>query len=167
VNTHGSNDEIDIELGPEDQLGMFFFHFLSLSNINFTVEELKKHWRSPIYSFFNPDVTFQYHENRPCHFFTCAAPRCKVSAGGVRRFQDSKDKASTANLKHHAIRCFGADAVNDAIAGKKTAPNTSIFTLFARQGKQPPVKYSHRVHTNPEVRSVIFILSYSFSDTYL
>jgi hypothetical protein len=27
VNTHGSNDEIDIELGPEDQLGMFFFIF--------------------------------------------------------------------------------------------------------------------------------------------
>jgi len=75
-----------------------------------------------------------------------------LRVGGVRRFQDSKDKASTANLKHHTLRCFGEDAVNAAIAGKQAAGrNGSIFALFARKGKQP-VKYSHRVHTNPEVR---------------
>jgi len=71
--------------------------------------------------------------------------------GGVRRFQDSKDKSSTANLKHHALRCFGADAVNAAVTGKKASTqNKSIFALFARKGKQL-VRYSHRVHTNPEV----------------
>ena len=86
----------------------------------------------------------------------CAAPKCKAPAGGVRRFQDSKDKASTANLKHHALRCFGEDAVNAAIAGKK-APSLSgsIFALFTCKGKQP-VKYSHHAHTNPEVRLVYF-----------
>jgi hypothetical protein len=130
---------------------VFFIHYQYSSKS--IIEELKKHWRSPIYSFFKPDVTFQYHDNRPCHFFTCAAAKCKVRAGGVRRFQDSKDKASTANLKHHALRCFGEDAVNDAIAGKKSlARNSSIFALFARKGKQPPAGYSHRVHTNPEIR---------------
>jgi hypothetical protein len=78
----------------------------------------------------------------------------------VRRFQDSKDKSSTANLKHHAIRCFGEDAINAAIAGKQpTARNGSIFALFARKGKQP-VQHSHRVHTNPEVR-LAFIVSNS------
>jgi hypothetical protein len=57
-----------------------------------------------------------------------------------------------ANLKHHALRCFGEDSVNAAIAGKKAAARSgSIFALFARKGKQP-VRYSHRVHTNPEVR---------------
>ena len=119
-------------------------------------EALQKTWRSPIYSFFKPNVTFQIHDDRPCHFFACAAPKCKAPAGGVRRFQDSKDKASTANLKHHALRCFGEDAVNAAIARKK-APSLSgsIFALFARKGKQP-VKYSHRAHTNPEVRLVYF-----------
>jgi hypothetical protein len=122
-------------------------------NTNITVEELKMHWRSPIYSFFKPDVTIQYHQNRPCHFFTCAALKCKTRTGGVRRFQDSQDKASTANLKHHALRCFGEDAVNEAIAGQKpVGRNGSIFALFARKGKQLPVRYSHRVHTNPEVR---------------
>ena len=72
--------------------------------------------------------------------------------GIIRRFQDSKDKASTVNLKHHALRCFGTDAMNAAIAGKQAMNlNGSIFALFACKGKQP-VKYSHRVHTNPEVR---------------
>lgn len=119
-------------------------------------EALKNTWRSPIYSFFKPDVTFQTHDGRPCHFFVCAAPKCKVRAGGVRRFQDSKDKASTANLKHHALRCFGEDAVNAAIAGKEgPSLSGSIFALFARKGKQL-VKYSHRAHTNPEVRLVYF-----------
>jgi hypothetical protein len=120
--------------------------------LTFNSGALKNHWRSPIYSFFKPDVTFQYYEDRPCHFFKCAAPKCKVQAGGVRRFQDSKDKSSTANLKHHALRCFGADAVNTAIAGHKAAAsNGTIFALFAHNGKQP-VRYSHRVHSNPEVR---------------
>jgi hypothetical protein len=115
-------------------------------------EALKKGWRSPIYSFFKPDVTFQYHKGRPCHFFRCAAPKCKLRTGGVRRFQDSKDRSSTANLKHHALRCFGVDVVNAAIAGKEPSNHdSSIFALFARKGKQL-VKYLHRTHTNPEVR---------------
>ena len=75
-----------------------------------------------------------------------------MGAGGVRRFQDSKDKASTVNLKHHATHCFGEDAVNAAMTGKQASKrNGTIFALFARKGKQP-LKYSHRVHTNPEVR---------------
>jgi len=57
-----------------------------------------------------------------------------------------------ANLKHHALCCFGEDAINAAIAGKRAPKlSSSIFTLFARKGKQP-VKYSHCVHTNPEVQ---------------
>ena len=125
-------------------------------------EALKNTWRSPIYTFFKPEVTFQIHEGRPCHFFVCAASRCKVHTGGVRRFQDSKDKASTANLKHHALRCFGEDAVNAAISGKK-APSLSgsILTLFACKGKQL-VKYSHCAHTNPEVQLVCFNILFQF-----
>jgi hypothetical protein len=115
-------------------------------------EALKRTWRSPIYSFFKPDVSFQYHEGRPCHFFICAARKCKVRAGGVHCFQDSKDKSSMANLKHHALRCFSEDSVNTAIAGKEAATRSgSLFPLFAHKGKQP-VKYLHHVHTNPEVQ---------------
>lgn len=75
-------------------------------------------------------------------------------AGVVRHFQDSKDKASMANLKHHATCCFGEDAVNATMTGKQASKhNGLIFALFACKGKQP-LKYLHRVHTNPEVWSV-------------
>jgi hypothetical protein len=88
----------------------------------------------------------------PATFSPAQLASAKSQSGVVRRFQDSKDQSSTANLKHHALRCFGEDAVNEAITGKKSANrNGSIFALFARKGKQP-VKYSHRVHSNPEVR---------------
>ena len=118
----------------------------------FVPENLKKTWWSPIYTFFKPDVTLQYHEGQPYHFFACAAEKCKLRVGGMWHFQDSKDKSSTANLKHHVIWCFGEDAVNAALTGKKVQDNSScsIFSLFAHKGKQP-VKHSHHVHTNPEV----------------
>ena len=59
-----------------------------------------------------------------------------------------------ANLKHHVVRCFGEDAVSAAVTGKKADNcSCSIFSLFARKGKQP-VKHSHCVHTNPEVQYV-------------
>lgn len=53
------------------------------------------------------------------------------------------------------MKCFGEDAVNKALKGVKIGtPSGSIFAIFARQGQQP-VKYSHRVHTDAEVRYVL------------
>ncbi|KAG1874227.1 hypothetical protein C8R48DRAFT_434096 [Suillus tomentosus] len=76
------------------------------------LQKLKKNWRSPVYAFFDTDrVAVQNVDGRNCHFFPCAAQKCKTKIGGVRRFQDSKDKASTANLKNHAIGCFGDDTI--------------------------------------------------------
>ena len=79
-------------------------------------------------------------------------------AGGVRCYQDSKDWALTANLWHHALRCFGEEAVHN---GTKHADNDgtsdSIFSSFVRQG-QKPVQYSHRSHTNTEVWYDTFLL---------
>lgn len=119
---------------------------------------LKRTWRSPVYVFFKPEVIVQYCKGRLCHFFQCAAHKCKIASGGVCCYQDSKDKSSTANLKYHATRCFGDDAVALAIKGEIISSQSgSIFTVFARQG-QKPVNYTHRVHTNPEVRYVILYL---------
>ena len=50
--------------------------------------------------------------------------------------------------------------MNAALTGKKVQDysSRSIFSLFARKGKQP-VKHSHRVHTNSEVRYInLYIL---------
>jgi hypothetical protein len=104
----------------------------------------------PIYNFFKPDVTVQYHDGHLCHFFACAARPCKTPIGGVRRFQDSKDRASTANLKGHAIKCFGEDAVKVGTSSKSTQ-NGSVFAAFALQGQRPQQR-SHQVHTNIEFR---------------
>src|SRR6266849_3370994 len=102
-------------------------------------EALKKYWCSPIYSFFKIDsVAIQYDDGRMFHFFPCVALKCKAVAGGVRRFQDSKDKSSTANLKHHVIRCFSEEAVKSIITGgAQVTQSRSIFSLFAHLVQQP------------------------------
>ena len=123
--------------------------------------KLKRSWRSSVYSFFKPKVTVEMYQGRPSHFFTCAAPRCKMKAGGIRRFQDSKDKSSTANLKYHATKCFGAEAVANAANGSDIkGQSSSIFTMFARPGQQP-IRYSHRAHTNAETRYAMFLSSHT------
>ena len=93
-------------------------------------EALKRARCSPIYTFFTNDVTYEVHEGRPCHFFKCAARLCKTKAGGVRRYQDSKDRTSTANLKYHAVKCFGADAVTTSNNVDPSRTNSSIFVQF-------------------------------------
>jgi hypothetical protein len=155
ANDSESEKEPEQELSPEDELGMYTCLAADDAAANqFTLDNLEKTWRSPIYTFFKPEVTLQYHDGRPCHFFACATKKCKLCAGGMQHFQDSKDKSSTANLKHHVVQCFGEDTVNAAVAGKKTDNcGRLIFSLFACKGKQP-VKHSHRVHTNPKVRYV-------------
>jgi len=117
----------------------------------FISEVLKKTCCSPIYSFFKSDVKLEYIDGQPCHFFHCSAHKCKTKIGGVQRFQDSQDKASTANLRQHARKCFGDEAMKQVMAGDSaTERSGSIFSAFACQGQQP-VRPSNWVHSNPEV----------------
>jgi hypothetical protein len=75
-----------------------------------------------------------------------------VTSYKCHRFQVSKDKASTANLRHHAIHCFGEDAVKIAMSVKDVeAHSGSIFAAFAHQGQQL-VQNSHRSLTNTEIQ---------------
>jgi hypothetical protein len=93
---------------------------------------LQKTWRSPVYGFFKSDIKIDTDNGRKFHFFKCAAKRCKVKGGGVRRYQDSQDRAGTSNLKTHAVKCFGADAVDAAFKKiPSIAPDGSIFASFA------------------------------------
>ena len=144
---------------PEEELGKYSFlcHIFTYK-CYYTTERLKKSWHSPAYGFFKSNVEIGTDGDRTYHFFRCAAKRCKNKAGGVRRYQDSKDRAATSNLKTHAIKCFGANAVNAAF-NKPTAgsPDGSIFACFARLG-QASVSFSHRAHTTDEMRFVIFFL---------
>ena len=117
------------------------------------VECLQGGWRSPVYAFFQAEVSVGYDEGHKYHFFKCASGKCKGKGQkGVRHYLDSKDHAAMSNLKSHAVRCFSQDLVKSAF--EKTQPggcNGSIFAVFARQGQQP-IKISHRAHTTEESR---------------
>ncbi|KAF8221741.1 hypothetical protein L208DRAFT_1326376 [Tricholoma matsutake] len=116
------------------------------------LKRLSKGWRSAAYGFFKPDVKVGYDGKHKYHLFSCAAKKCKGLKGvhGVQHFQDSKDHAATSNLKSHAIKCFGQEAVDAAFNGTHPkARDTSIFAAFARQGQQP-IKISHHAHTKAE-----------------
>jgi hypothetical protein len=128
------------------------FLLTSLSHPFLFTAAAKVTWRSSLYSFFKPEVTIEVHEGRIAHFFACSSKTCKTKARGVRRYQDKKDKSSTANLRHHAVRCFGEDTVNEALKGESGGNRSgNIFSAFASQG-QRPVTYSHRAHTSLEFR---------------
>lgn len=107
-----------------------------------------------MYGFYKPDVKVKFDGGCKYHYFKCSARHCRGN-GGVRRYQDSKDRAATSNLKAHAVKCFGKDVVDAAFS--KTSEggrDGTIFTMFARHGQQP-VKVSHRAHTTDETRYVI------------
>ncbi|KAH9957491.1 hypothetical protein BC827DRAFT_1137886 [Russula dissimulans] len=131
-----------------------------LSNfLTSTVDCLWKMWHSPVYGFFKVKVEIKYEDNCKYHYFKCAARHCK-GKGGVCRYQDSQDHAAMSNLKTHAVRCFGTDAVDAAFKkGPSTTPGTSIFGAFAQLGHQP-VSFSHRAHTIDETRVASFPLAH-------
>ena len=115
------------------------------------VEHLQGGWHSPMYAFFQAEVSVGYDEGHKYHFFKCASRKCKGKGQkGVCHYLDSKDHAAMSNLKSHAVRCFGQDLVESAF--KKTQPrwcDGSIFAAFTCQGQQP-VKISHCAHTTEE-----------------
>ena len=127
----------------------------TLPSLTCSPARLKENWHSPVYQFFQSDVTAGYDNGRKYHFFKCATTRCRNKGiHGVRRYQDSKDCGATSNLKSHAIRCFGKDVVAAAFGeGQTGKQDGSIFVAFARQG-QAPVKVTHRAHTTEETRYV-------------
>ncbi|KAJ7157518.1 hypothetical protein C8R43DRAFT_1125208 [Mycena crocata] len=61
---------------------------------------LRARWRSPVYSFYKSTVTIGYDKGRKYHFFYCTNPKCRNGKnGGIRRYLDKKDLASTGNCK--------------------------------------------------------------------
>ena len=92
--------------------------------------------------FVQAKVSVGHDEGRKYHFFKCASVKCKGKGQkGVRHYLDLKD---------HAVKCFGQDAVKATF--KKTQSggcDGSIFAVFTHQGQQP-VKISHCTHTTEE-----------------
>ena len=126
---------------------------------------MQKDWRSKIYAFFHSEVEIGYVEGRKCHEFTCNAKHCKgkgKNARVVRRYLDTKDKASTKSLRAHAIKCWGQEIVEKSEEARNIASarealkgaelrDGSITAIFERTGKGK-ISYSHRAHTEAETR---------------
>ena len=121
----GTSCSNSVELGPKEDLGSYLCDYLFMLTLIGFLEVLKAHWWSPIYTFFKPVIEFQYFKNQPCNFFTYTTPKFKTHVGSVCHFQDSKDKWSNANLKHHSLWCFGADTVNTIITVRNPLNATS------------------------------------------
>ena len=75
------------------------------------VERIMKHWKSPVYAFYERVPRVSYVGGRRCHEFYCAARKCNYKS---RRFLDNSNKASTGNLILHVKSCWGKEAWNAA-----------------------------------------------------
>ena len=91
----GNPSDIEImNVDPEKEHGSSIY---CLHHNCLTHKHLQKIWKwlgILQYSFFKSDgISIQYHDGCLCHFFPCAALKCKTTIGGVCCFQDSKDKS--------------------------------------------------------------------------
>ena len=76
--------------------------------------------------------------------------KCKIH-GGIKWYQDSQDHRAISNLKTHAMKCHGWDAVEAAFQGEDVkAKGRTIFAHFACIG-QASVKFSHKAHLSAEI----------------
>jgi hypothetical protein len=153
----GKKETDDEELGKLNLLLPLIRHLIC------SLERLQRDWRSKIYAFFNSEVKIKYPDGRKCHEFTCSAKYCKGKGKNprtVRRYLDTKDRASTKSLRAHALHCWGPEIVEKSeeasnIASARDAlkkadlRDGSITAVFERTGKGK-VTYSHRPHTENE-----------------
>ena len=122
---------------------------------------LKQTWCLPIYSFFKPNISFQYYEGQLCHIFTCVQcthRHCLLISG-------LKGQSISANLKHHALHCFGEDVDNAAIADKQVPKLcSSIFHSWHAKANNWCIKENctHKtLSANHDILYIIFICLYS------
>ncbi|KIM52480.1 hypothetical protein SCLCIDRAFT_141029, partial [Scleroderma citrinum Foug A] len=115
---------------------------------------LMKEWVSPIYAFFDPVPQIIEENRRRAHEFKCSARACKTK---VRRYLDKKDARFTSNMRKHAKKCWGEEAVATADDAQNAGEarkhivgsilrHGSITASFERKGKGN-IGYSHRQHT--------------------
>lgn len=131
--------------------------------IDSLVARLQKDWRSKVYAFFQTQVKIAYVDGRKCHEFICNAKNCKAKGNNprtVRRYLDTKDRASMKTLRAHAIKCWGQEIVERSEDAKNITSarevlkgaelrDGSITAVFERSGKGK-VTYSHKTHTATE-----------------
>ncbi|SJL07249.1 uncharacterized protein ARMOST_10592 [Armillaria ostoyae] len=120
-------------------------------------------WNAPVYAFYSPVPSIEYHDGRKCYVWACLAKNCHHE---VNRFLDTADASSTKNLRNHVKKCWGEDVLKAADEVKhlcdarkivqthqESAQNGSITQAFSHVKGKGKITYSHRQHTKPEARA--------------
>ena len=127
-------------------------------------EWIKKHWKAPIYAFFEAEPLVTYvmdpktGKDKKCYTFCCTNHGC---TGCIRHHLDSKDKSSTSNLRKHAKQCWGEDQLKMVDDSKNiiAAHNaigqiyqTGTITVHFERKDGSKITYSNKQHTKTEIR---------------
>ena len=100
------------------------------------LEALQAHWWSPIYTFFKPDIEFQYLKNWPCHFFTCTASKCKTLVGIVFRTQRTSCLLPTSSIMLYGALEQTLSTMLSLVRNLSNVTSQSLPCLPARANNQ-------------------------------
>ncbi|KAF9038032.1 hypothetical protein BJ165DRAFT_1416792 [Panaeolus papilionaceus] len=121
-----------------------------------------KDWTAPIYAFYHPIPVIGHENKRRYHEFQCYVKGCDKK---IQRYLDTKDATSSGNMRKHAKKCWGDEAVNTAGAArnvkaarevllKTKRKDGSLAAAFLAQG-DTLLTYSHCQHTSQQTRYVL------------
>ena len=68
-------------------------------------------WNSATYAFFEPVLGINYIKGSKCHTFQCSAMGCNHT---IHCYIGTTDAQSTGNMRKHAKKCWGDEAVEGA-----------------------------------------------------
>ncbi|KAK0457625.1 uncharacterized protein EV420DRAFT_1620887 [Desarmillaria tabescens] len=100
-----------------------------------------KKWSASAYAFFHPVPAIEYHHDRKCHIFTCAAKGCKHV---VAQYLDTMDKESTGNM------CAGVQMSLIWLTMLRITMVHGRMKMFEWLKGKGAVMYSHCSHTKTE-----------------
>ena len=121
---------------------------------------MRAKWTSVVYAFYE-EAEIRYKDDRRQHSFKCSNRGCKVR---VNRFLDTKDAASTSNLRRHVLDCWGPELLKTAqemsdraeVREKIVKSVLTTGTITAHfERKQGAVTYRNRPFTRAETRTEI------------
>jgi hypothetical protein len=159
VNASAPESGKEADEDDEAELSMSFIRGIHLFTYIKNTERMWRQWNSAVYAFFEPVPSIDYIKGRKCHTFQCSAKGCKQT---IRCYIGTADAQSTGNMRKHAKKCWGdeameaADSVKDVSEAckkvvKSILQDGSIMGAFERTGKGKVI-YSHRQHTKAETK---------------
>jgi hypothetical protein len=123
-------------------------------------------WKSAVYAFYEPIPLIEYVKGRKAHTFVCTRTGCNYRC---RRYLDSESgRASTGNLRRHALSCWKEEVFNRAVkCGNANEARKKVLEPFNVSGTIPAsferkekgiAAYMARNDLKAEIRQVFDIL---------